>query len=29
MGNPEVTINVGVLITKELNYKGSFRYGVR
>ncbi|EAU84880.1 xylitol dehydrogenase [Coprinopsis cinerea okayama7 len=27
MGNPNVTIDIGVLITKELNYKGSFRYG--
>lgn len=29
MGNPDVTINLGQLMTKELNYKGSFRYGVR
>lgn len=28
MGAPDVTINVGMLMTKELNYKGSFRYGV-
>lgn len=28
MGNPNVAINLGMLITKELNYKGSFRYGV-
>ncbi|KAF8238790.1 xylitol dehydrogenase [Tricholoma matsutake] len=27
MGHPHVTINVSLLITKELNYKGSFRYG--
>ncbi|KAG6911206.1 hypothetical protein DXG01_003073 [Tephrocybe rancida] len=27
MGNPNVTIDVGQLTTKELNYKGSFRYG--
>jgi len=27
MGNPNVTINIGMLVTKELNYKGSFRYG--
>ena len=29
MGNPNVTLNLGLLMTKELNYKGSFRYGVR
>lgn len=29
MGAPNVTINLGLLIVKELNYKGSFRYGVR
>lgn len=29
MGNPDVTINLGMLMTKELVYKGSFRYGVR
>jgi len=28
MGNPNVTLNLGLLLTKELNYKGSFRYGV-
>jgi D-xylulose reductase len=28
MGNPNVTIDIGVLLTKELVYKGSFRYGV-
>ena len=28
MGNPNVTLNVGLLISKEINYKGSFRYGV-
>lgn len=28
MGNPDVTINLGMLMVKELNYKGSFRYGV-
>lgn len=27
MGNPEVTIDLGMLMTKELVYKGSFRYG--
>ncbi|KAF5388228.1 hypothetical protein D9615_000511 [Tricholomella constricta] len=27
MGNPNVTIDIGQLTTKELNYKGSFRYG--
>jgi len=27
MGSPNVTINVGMLMTKELVYKGSFRYG--
>ncbi|TFK29381.1 xylitol dehydrogenase [Coprinopsis marcescibilis] len=27
MGNPNVTIDIGVLITKEVVYKGSFRYG--
>ncbi|KAG6854835.1 hypothetical protein C0991_012025 [Blastosporella zonata] len=27
MGNPNVTIDIGQLMTKELNYKGSFRYG--
>ena len=26
MGNPNV--NIGQLMVKELNYKGSFRYGV-
>lgn len=29
MGNPNVTINIGLVTTKELVYKGSFRYGVR
>lgn len=28
VGKPNVTINVGMLLTKELTYKGSFRYGV-
>jgi len=28
MGNPNVVVNVGLLIQKEINYKGSFRYGV-
>ncbi|KAF8914010.1 xylitol dehydrogenase [Gymnopilus junonius] len=27
MGNPNVTLNLSLLMTKELNYKGSFRYG--
>ncbi|KAJ6515779.1 xylitol dehydrogenase [Mycena sanguinolenta] len=27
MGNPNVTVNLGMLMVKELNYKGSFRYG--
>lgn len=27
MGNPNVTIDIGTVITKELVYKGSFRYG--
>ncbi|KAF9057669.1 xylitol dehydrogenase [Panaeolus papilionaceus] len=27
MGNPNVTVDLGQLMTKELNYKGSFRYG--
>ncbi|KAF9464440.1 xylitol dehydrogenase [Collybia nuda] len=27
MGNPNVTINIGLVTTKELVYKGSFRYG--
>ncbi|KAF4619831.1 hypothetical protein D9613_005325 [Agrocybe pediades] len=27
MGNPNVTLNLGELMTKEMNYKGSFRYG--
>ncbi|KAH9482565.1 putative D-xylulose reductase A [Psilocybe cubensis] len=27
MGNPHVTLDLGQLMTKELNYKGSFRYG--
>ncbi|KAF8165241.1 xylitol dehydrogenase [Crassisporium funariophilum] len=27
MGNPNVTLNISLLMTKELNYKGSFRYG--
>lgn len=29
MGNPNVNLNIGLLMVKELNYKGSFRYGVR
>lgn len=28
MGNPHITINTQMLGNKELNYKGSFRYGV-
>lgn len=28
MGAPNVTVNIGLLMVKELNYKGSFRYGV-
>ena len=28
MGKPDVTIDLGMLITKEVTYKGSFRYGV-
>ena len=28
MGNPDVTINVTLIIIKEIVYKGSFRYGV-
>lgn len=28
MGNPDVAINLSMLMTKELVYKGSFRYGV-
>ncbi|KAJ2930239.1 hypothetical protein H1R20_g6909, partial [Candolleomyces eurysporus] len=27
MGNPNVTIDIGAVITKELQFKGSFRYG--
>ncbi|KAF9534207.1 xylitol dehydrogenase [Crepidotus variabilis] len=27
MGKADVTVNLGILMTKELNYKGSFRYG--
>jgi len=27
MGNPNVTIDIGPLMTKEVQYKGSFRYG--
>jgi D-xylulose reductase len=27
LGTPEVTINLSLLVTKELLYKGSFRYG--
>jgi D-xylulose reductase len=29
MGSPNVTINLGLIMVKELSYKGSFRYGVR
>lgn len=29
MGAPHIPINLGMLMVKELNYKGSFRYGVR
>jgi hypothetical protein len=28
MGKPDVTIDLGMLMTKEVTYKGSFRYGV-
>lgn len=28
MGNPNVQIDVSLLISKQLTYKGSFRYGV-
>lgn len=28
MGNPNVAVNVGLLVQKELKYRGSFRYGV-
>ena len=28
MGKPDVTIDIGALMTKEVIYKGSFRYGV-
>ena len=28
MGNPNVTMNVALIIAKEMIYKGSFRYGV-
>ena len=28
MGKPDVTLDLGMLITKEVTYKGSFRYGV-
>jgi hypothetical protein len=28
MGNPNVAVNVGLLIQKEIKYQGSFRYGV-
>lgn len=27
MGNPEIQIPVTTLLTKELTFKGSFRYG--
>lgn len=27
MGAPNVVINVGLLMIKEVTYKGSFRYG--
>lgn len=29
MGASNVVIDLAALISKELNYKGSFRYGVR
>jgi hypothetical protein len=29
MGTSDVTLDVSQLITKEVTYKGSFRYGVR
>jgi hypothetical protein len=28
MGNPNMSVDVGQVITRELNIKGSFRYGV-
>ena len=28
MGSPEVQIPITTLLVKELNFKGSFRYGV-
>ena len=28
MGKPNVTLDVVLLITKEITYRGSFRYGV-
>lgn len=28
MGKTDVTIDLGMLMTKEVTYKGSFRYGV-
>ena len=29
MGKPNVTLDVALLVTKEITYRGSFRYGVR
>lgn len=29
MGQAEITIPVTTLLVKEINFKGSFRYGVR
>ena len=28
MGNPNITIDLGMVMVKELVFKGSFRYGV-
>jgi hypothetical protein len=28
MGNPNIIMNIGLIIVKEIVYKGSFRYGV-
>lgn len=28
MGSPNIAVNVGLLIQKEVKYQGSFRYGV-
>ena len=29
MGQPEVTVPIGLFLSKEITVKGSFRYGVR